>query len=273
MLAARAMSNEPNPAEGPPAIIELPGGDSITVPLPAGEVPAYAVLPALRALVDAMMQRVKNDSAQRGETITCRAGCGACCRQYVPISDMEARALAALMQRMPEERQARVRARFAEAEARLREVGMWDRLVRGGRILASEHMKLVVDYFHLGIPCPFLEDEACSIHPDRPLICREYLVVSPAIHCARLERKQIKRLPAPQTSTALHVMDAAADLERYDVFPLVAVLDWLRRHPDEPERRTAEAWIGHFGRAMQARFGDSVEMVTGSPQPDAIEEW
>ncbi len=272
MLSPRTMSNEPTPTEGLPAIIELPGGESITVPLPAGEVPAYAVLPALRALVDAMMQRVKDASAARDETITCRAGCGACCRQYVPISDMEARALAGLLEHMPEDRRARVRARFAEAEARLREAGMWDRLTRGGRILASEHVTLVVDYFHLGIPCPFLEDEACSIHPDRPLICREYLVVSPAIHCAKLERGKIKRLAAPQTSTALHVMDAAHDPENYNVFPLVAVLDWLRRHPEEPERRSAEAWINHFGHAMQVRFGDSVEMVTGPP-PGASEEW
>lgn len=272
MLSVPAMSNEPTQTEGPPAIIELPGGESITVPLPPGEVPAYAVLPALRALVDAMMQRVKNASAGRGETITCRAGCGACCRQYVPISDMEARALAELVERMPADRQARVRARFADAEARLREAGMWDRLTRGGRVLASEHTELVVNYFFLGIPCPFLEDEACSIHPDRPLICREYLVVSPATHCAKLERTKIKRLAAPQTSTALHVMDAAHHPDNYNVFPLVAVLDWLRRHPDEPERRTAEAWINHFGHAMQQRFGDSVEMVT-SPPPGASEEW
>lgn len=272
MLSARAMSNEPTRTEGPPAIIELPGGEAITVPLPSGEVPAHAVLPALRALVDAMMERVKDASAARGETITCRAGCGACCRQYVPISDMEARALAGLLERMPEDRQARVRARFADAEARLREAGMWDRLTQGGRVLASEHMQLVINYFHLGIPCPFLEDEACSIHPDRPLICREYLVVSPATHCAKLERGKIKRLAAPQTSTALHVMDAAHDPENYNVFPLVAVLDWLRRHPEEPERRSAEAWVNHFGRAMQLRFGDSVEMVT-VPPPEASEEW
>lgn len=272
MLAAPAMSNEPTPPDGPPAIIELPGGDSITVPLPAGEVPAYAVLPALRALVDAMMQRVKDASAGRGETITCRAGCGACCRQYVPVSDLEARALAALLERMPEDRQARVRARFADAEARLREAGMWDRLARGGRMLPSEHMPLVVNYFHLGIACPFLEDEACSIHPDRPLICREYLVVSPETHCAKLERTKIKRLAAPQTSTALHVMDGAHDPDNYNVFPLVALLDWVRRHPGEPERRTAEAWINHFGRAMQLRFGNSVEMVS-RPPPEASEEW
>jgi Fe-S-cluster containining protein len=39
------------------------------------------------------------------------------------------------------------------------------------------------------MPCPFLEDESCSIHPDRPLVCREYLVTSPAELCAGPRRK------------------------------------------------------------------------------------
>lgn len=271
MLSPRTMSNEPAPTEGLPAIIELPGGQSISVPLPAGEVPGYAVLPALRALVDAMMQRVKAASAERGETVTCRAGCGACCRQYVPLSDMEARALVEVVERMPEDRQARVRARFAEAEARLREAGMWDRITVGGRIRNDEHMELVVNYFFLNIPCPFLEDEACSIYPDRPLICREYLVISPETHCAKLERTSIKRLPAPQTSVALHLMDGKYHPDGYNLFPLVGLLDWVRRHSEDPERRTAEAWINHFGNAMQKRFGNSVEMVS-EPLPAASEE-
>ena len=267
-----AMSTEPTEADDPSVVFVLPGGELITVPLPSGAVPAFAVLPALRVFVDAQMQRVENESAARGETITCRAGCGACCRQNVPISDMEARALAALIERMPEDRQARVRARFAEAEARLRDAGIWDRLKGGVLVKNSAHKELVLDYFLLGIACPFLEDEACSIYADRPLVCREYLVISPAAHCAKLDLSRIKRLPAPPSSRALHVMDADGDPEKYNVISLVALLDWLRSHPEEPELRTAEEWIGHFGRAMQARVGDSVEMVNGSPQPDASQE-
>ena len=33
------------------------------------------------------------------------------------------------------------------------------------------------------MPAPFLEEESCSIHPDRPMACREYLVTSPAENC------------------------------------------------------------------------------------------
>ncbi len=43
--------------------------------------------------------------------------------------------------------------------------------------------KLAIDYLYERIPCPFLEEERCSIYSIRPLICREYMVTSPPEHC------------------------------------------------------------------------------------------
>lgn len=260
------MSTEPTDADDPSVVFQLPDGESITVALPSGTVPAFAVLPALRVLVDAIMRRIENKSAARGEAITCRAGCGACCRQNIPVSDMEARALVALIERMPEDRQVRVRARFAEAEARLRDAGIWERLRGGVGPKNSAHQTLVTGYFPLGIPCPFLEDESCSIYADRPLVCREYLVTSSAEHCATLDGSRIKRVPAPLNSTALHVMEADGDPEKYNVIPIVAILDWLQHHPEVSELRTAEDWIYQFGRALQIHLGGAVTMASGVPQ-------
>jgi hypothetical protein len=64
---------------------------------------------------------------------------------------------------------------------RWRRRGLLDRLNEPGD--DGDRRALGLDYFRLGIACPFLEDEACSIHPDRPLSCREYLVTSPAPNC------------------------------------------------------------------------------------------
>jgi hypothetical protein len=52
-------------------------------------------------------------------------------------------------------------------------------------------------YFEPAIACPFLEDESCSIHPDRPLACREYLVSSPASACAHPSPESIERVDLP----------------------------------------------------------------------------
>src|SRR5437667_237907 len=65
---------------------------------------------------------------QQGEHISCRAGCGACCRQIVPISESEAHAVKNLVDDLPEPRRAHVRERFAAGVKRMAEVGMLKRL-------------------------------------------------------------------------------------------------------------------------------------------------
>ena len=50
--------------------------------------------------------------------------------------------------------------------------------------------------------CPFLEEESCSIHPDRPLVCREYLVTSPAELCAGPTQEGVTPVAVPKVSPA-----------------------------------------------------------------------
>src|SRR5260221_92883 len=44
------------------------------------------------------------------------------------------------------------------------------------------------------IACPCLEDESGSIHPDRPMACREYLVTSPAENCRTPRADNIEKV-------------------------------------------------------------------------------
>ena len=142
----------------------------ITVPNAA--VPAAEVVPALQGLVNAVVE-----AAEMGKAISCRKGCGACCRQLVPVSRTEGERLLQVVEAMPAERRETLRARFAAAEAAIEAAGLKERQGRSDRELSTA-------YFAMGVPCPFLEDESCSIHPERPLVCREYLVTSPAELCA-----------------------------------------------------------------------------------------
>src|SRR3954471_9969314 len=75
------------------------------ITVPNAPVPATAVLPALQGLVNAVV-----DAAETGQAICCANGCGACCRQLVPISRTEGEALLALVEAMPKERRKAVRA-------------------------------------------------------------------------------------------------------------------------------------------------------------------
>ncbi len=132
------------------------------------------------AFVELSVQRTE----AAGEKITCRAGCGACCRQLVPISELEARQLNELVNALPEHRQQEIRRRFEVAKQKLQAADLLEIVRHPDRFADQVLVDTAKAYFRLGIPCPFLEQESCSIHADRPLACREYLVTSPASCCA-----------------------------------------------------------------------------------------
>src|SRR5690242_19250335 len=120
--------------------------------VPASPVPATAVVPALQGLVNAVVEAAEDQAAHTGKTISCRKGCGACCRQLVPISRTEGERLLQIVDGMPAERRAALRARFADAEKAIEAAGLADRKGRSDRDLSTA-------YFALGVPCPFLEEE------------------------------------------------------------------------------------------------------------------
>ncbi len=92
---------------------------------------------AVRAKVDAFTSET---GARRAADFACRAGCSACCRVELEVSDVEAEALREAIAALEPDR----RARLAE-RARSRSPGD---------------------------PCVMLEDERCVVYEARPLVCR-----------------------------------------------------------------------------------------------------
>lgn len=207
------------------------------ITVPSGPVPAADVVPALQGLVNAVVT-----AAEAGKAISCRKGCGACCRQLVPVSRTEAERLLSTVAALPAERRAVLEGRFAAAEATLAAADLKERKGRPDRELSTA-------YFALGIPCPFLEEESCSIHPDRPLVCREYLVTSPAELCAGPEQEGVTPVPVPKVSLAARGLQD----EREEWFPLALLMDWATSRPAAGARRTGPEWIQRFLKGMSAK--------------------
>lgn len=63
--------------------------------VPAGQTNITALLPVLQNFESAMLSQVAREADAAGYPISCKAGCGACCRQMVPVSIFEAEALGA----------------------------------------------------------------------------------------------------------------------------------------------------------------------------------
>src|SRR5207249_10576704 len=156
----------------------------VDLSVPKGATRPIRLMPIFRALTDVFVEAAVENAQAEGHSISCRKGCGACCRQLVPISEVEVEALRETVRALSAERRAEVVARFEDAVRRLAHAGLLDRLRAPRMVRPDEMNRLGIAYFEQGIACPFLEDESCSIHAERPLACREYLVVSPPARCA-----------------------------------------------------------------------------------------
>jgi len=209
------------------------------ITVPDAAVPAADVVPALQGLVNAVVE-----AAEKGKTISCRKGCGACCRQLVPVSRTEGERLLEVLEAMPPSRREVLTARFAAAETAIEAAGLKDHKARSDRELSTA-------YFALGVPCPFLEDESCSIHPERPLVCREYLVTSPAELCAGPKQEGVTPVAVPKVSLAARGMQDEKD----EWFPLAMLMAWKRTRPREVEQRPGPQWVQRFLKRMSSASG------------------
>ncbi len=226
------------------------GGQKLKLKLivPAAEVPPESLLPTLHQLsnhiVDGVEEKVER---QKNTEISCRKGCGACCRQHVPISPAEARLMHAIVENMPESGRTTIRERFDDAAQRLKDSGLLDQAMNYHRLGPDETKAMAVDYFKLGIACPFLVDESCSIHEFRPLICREYLVISSPEHCASLDEENIERLKFPvSVAAAFSGMDGVRKEGENKYIPLVMALEWTENNSEDMELRPGPKWVQTF---------------------------
>lgn len=203
-----------------------------------------ALLPDVQRFANLVVDsRIRLVEAE-GLEISCKKGCGACCRQMVPIGPDEARHLADLVDAMPPERQEAVRQRFAEAIHRLETSGLSLDGV-GPNADPEMYRETVLGYFRLGIACPFLEDESCSIHPDRPLVCREYVVTSDPAHCATLGAGTVQQVSIP-----VRVWNVfARSIDEKHELPwtcLIYALQFAKNKPEPPAKRTGPEHVQRF---------------------------
>jgi Fe-S-cluster containining protein len=191
-----------------------------------------ALLPVLRVLSNNIIDAVTRQVNAEGYEISCRAGCGACCRQLVPISFFEADALATWIRSLPPEQQAGIEARFVHALKQLAESDVLSRLDPENlpRAASPEESQLSFDYLAQRVPCPFLDNESCGIHPIRPIVCREYLVTTPPEFCASPTPETVRRVPMPvQLSVALERQGQRLTGQQNGWIPLVFLSAWMRQ--------------------------------------------
>lgn len=153
----------------------------------------------------------------------------------MPISSVEAKSLANVVERMPRPKREAIKRKFDAALAKLEEAGLLFAAGDGPRTsLVSQVDDSESDawadvskrYFALEIACPFLEKESCGIYEDRPLICREYLVTSDPSHCRSIDgnARAVPRPAFPSRALA-HAAEVLDGIPSSSI-PLVLALEW-----------------------------------------------
>jgi hypothetical protein len=198
------------------------GDHEVSARFRIGPTKVMELLPLAREISEGITAIVIEHERSEGRNVSCRAGCGACCVQLVPIAPAEAVRLAEVVEAMPGRRRETVEARFENAVRRLREIGLVDRgaspdlgALRSPAPTGKTQWEDVSRrYFDARIPCPFLEDGSCGVYAD--------------------EVREIPRL--------VRISEGMKDftnrlLGRNDFnIPLTLSLDWARAHRDAFER-------------------------------------
>jgi Fe-S-cluster containining protein len=223
--------------------------------VPAFPVKPHRMLPIFQQMANTFVDASAKNAESMGEKISCKAGCGACCRQPVPISEAEVYQIAELVESMPEPRRSEIKKRFEAAAGHFHDIRWFERINEMQEAVKDEPpdsayakvMDVVLEYFHEGIPCPFLEDESCSIHANRPISCREYLVISPAENCKNPTAKAVKCLELLiKPSRTVRSLSSTGRMESEGLITLVRALEFAGKYPEKFEERTGEEWMREF---------------------------
>src|SRR2546429_9274647 len=86
----------------------------VEVRIPDGKLPVAQMLPVFRSVAENFVEMGVAEEKKAGRTVSCQKGCGACCRELVPISAIEAREGAKVVGRMPPGRKDTILTRCAQ---------------------------------------------------------------------------------------------------------------------------------------------------------------
>lgn len=219
--------------------LNTPAGQITTeVAVPTGLIPVTAIVPLMRAIGEQTQELEQRRAADQGHIVSCQKGCAACCRMLVPLSSPEAFAFKQYYDQLPAERQQVLRSRIESTQVLLHKAGLLKALYD---VAESQHPltddtlePLNQAYYALRLPCPFLEDECCTIYEERPAACRELLVTSPPELCRDLTNPAIQPIPVSiRISTTLGLLWAELIGTAERLIPLPVALDWAERHQED----------------------------------------
>ncbi len=234
--------------------VQTPDGDMPPAQIEVSDEPLRLseIVPLVHDLAGKVIGLALDRVRREGKRISCAAGCCACCYQLVPLSAAEVFYLVEKLMSLPVDERKIFLERFDANEKRLASAKLL--AVIGALGNTSDNNAAALDYFKLGLSCPFLENQTCSIHAWRPIACREYNVTSPAQCCADPFHLKIEtvRLHRRMSEALSRLCSQMADLPP-GMVPLPLLFDYFETYKDASQ----QTWPGIelFDRTLGFVFG------------------
>ncbi len=225
------------------------------------------IAPLARTLSAKLVGATLDRLGAEGKNVPCRKGCSACCRYLVPLSVPEVFRLAEDMSAMPaSDRETSMQASLDTARIILDRMPADFRTAEPAQAEDGVRSKQLSEWYAgLGLSCPLLSDNLCVLYEQRPIACREHMVISSADSCdpASTHKQNVVKMPV-SVIECLGLLTAELEQSDVEAVMLPLALPWAQENA-ERSRRTwpAPAMVERFVEILQS----TAKAPAAAPQP------
>ena len=212
-------------------------GKLLHIRIGAGNEPAKLsdLVPLAWLVSTKIILATKQHIINNGDTIACRANCSQCCRYLVPLTIPEAVRLTEEVTTMPQWKR-----RFVNERSLLTARGILELTPKytlekftNTRPESGCNLEDVSDWYSsINLPCPFLLNDLCMIYEQRPIACREHLVIGSASNCKSnsTNQTQLVQMPISILNALAHL---TSELEETTIEAIILpfVFAWCQENP------------------------------------------
>ena len=199
-----------------------------------GQATLADMVPLARALSTKVALVVLDRFREKGEIVPCCKDCSACCSYLIPMSVPEVFRLREELLVMPSDNSSLILQSCLDTAEVILDKGAGklniNELIRDG---LPQKEQLSSWYAGLKRPCPFLSEGLCTSYEQRPIACREHIVMGSAISCEVEETNEPEVVSMP-----VSILDAlswfTAELENLEIeaVMLPLALPWAQDNLD-----------------------------------------
>ncbi len=230
------------------------------------------LVPMARAMCTKVVNTAAEIAAEWGQRITCSKGCTYCCSYLAPLSPAEAFRIRDEILTMPVNRRRHylrslmIRARYILNHRQ----SLQQPEEPSGLTSQQDCLQNISQWYgNLKLACPFLSNQQCSIYQLRPLVCREYLVSSPASVCHFTSPAAMPQIIPLPVSIAEVLMTTSCRFEETE--QEAVMLPFTILWTEENRARSEQTWQG---KVLVETFVESLNTMLllreNQPQTTAV---